>query len=169
MKSAIIFFLAVSALFAQAGAWTGRLIDADCHQRQPESPCPAKTTSAQYAVLLPGGTVFPIAAASAARVRRLIENQPGELTVLIGGRLQGGAIAVDNLSVTAASAVPPKPAPKPAARCDLRLPGGACYEISVPANARIQRLRSQRRAPGRVVITGTLEGNTVRVESVTIR
>jgi hypothetical protein len=101
--------LCLAAAFSYADSWTGKLIDAPCHDRslQPgqskssAESCVATTTTTSFAIETSDGKVYKLDASGNAKAASVLRGNPDakEPSVTISGSMDGQTVKVDSIDM----------------------------------------------------------------------
>jgi len=110
-KTLCLFALsAAMSTLAFAESWSGKLIDANCYEKQKTSTgCNATSTTTAFALDV-SGKVYKLDTASAEKATTALKSradraadpakpQAGDITAKVEGKDQGGTIAVDTIEI----------------------------------------------------------------------
>lgn len=185
----IIGLFLVSAWAAQGQTFTGILIDLDCRDRNPDSRCAAGTQTTHFGLQTPDGQFYKLEA-PAAGLQNVTQGQNGDVGATVYGRLLPGNI-IDVESVAGSGLTPgapemiarPTPTPehitvvqaeqpqtKPSGS-SIQLPDGRSYRIEFAEGVHVhdERKAQTKEHVARMTISGPLRGDTIFVDSVTVR
>ncbi len=163
---------AVLAFLLQSYTYTGILVDVDCRAAEPTNRCAANSQTKHLGLMMPEGDVIPLDPATAQKAAGAMVGQPGEVNLSITGEINGGLLQGQSVSAAGVSVQQPVATPaetNPAPSCaGLELPDGSCYHIDVRQDARVRKPRNANGAR-RITLTGTVDGDRIRVDTVTVR
>ena len=105
--------LAVFATFSYAESWTGKLIDAACHDRSQQKPdadskeksdlasCEASASTTSFAIQTADGKVYRLDAAGYAKASTALKGNPANKapSAEVSGSMEGQTVKVDSISV----------------------------------------------------------------------
>jgi hypothetical protein len=106
------FALGVFAAMGYAENWTGKLIDASCHDRSQQNPadskqkddiatCAATASTTSFAIETADGKVYKLDAAGNAKASTALKGNPGNKapSAEVSGSMEGQTVKVDSISV----------------------------------------------------------------------
>ena len=106
------FALGVFAAMGYAEDWTGKLIDASCHDRSKQTPadskqnsdlatCAATASTTSFAIETSDGKVYKLDAAGNAKASTALKGNPDNknATATVSGTMEGQTVKVDSISV----------------------------------------------------------------------
>jgi hypothetical protein len=114
MKTTAKLALALGAFAAMSYAenWTGKLIDASCHDKSQQNPadakkggdlssCEATASTSSFAIQTSDGKVYKLDAAGNAKASTALKGNPANKTpsATISGAMEGQTVKVDSISV----------------------------------------------------------------------
>ena len=101
--------LCIAAALSYAESWTGKLVDAPCHDRslqpgQAKSPaesCTATQTTTSFAIETADGKVYKLDAAGNAKAATMMKGNPDskDASVTISGSMDGQTVKVDSIDL----------------------------------------------------------------------
>lgn len=104
--------LGMFATMGFAENWTGKLIDASCHDKSQQNPanstqksdlaaCPASASTTSFAIETSDGKVYKLDASGNAKAATAMKGNPDNksATATVSGTAQGDMVKVDSLSV----------------------------------------------------------------------
>jgi hypothetical protein len=97
--ASIAMALTLSATFARAETWTGKLVDATCKVSS-EAPCPATSETHLFGIELPDSKVLILDARGNEKASGAIKNaQKSDLHATVTGSLQGQTVKVETIEL----------------------------------------------------------------------
>lgn len=114
MKTIAKFGLVLGAFAAMGFAedWTGKLIDASCHDRSQQNPanskqdgelatCAATASTTSFAIQTSDGKVYKLDASGNAKASTALKGNPNNsnATAKVSGTMEGQTVKVDSISV----------------------------------------------------------------------
>jgi hypothetical protein len=106
------FALGVFAAMGFAENWTGKLIDASCHDRSQQNPadskensdlatCAATASTTSFAIQTSDGKVYKLDASGNAKASTALKGNPDNknATATVSGTMDGQTVKVDSISV----------------------------------------------------------------------
>jgi hypothetical protein len=104
--------LGVFAVMSYAESWTGKLIDAACHDRSQQNPadskqkselasCDATASTTSFAIQTSDGKVYKLDASGNAKASTALKGNPDNKnpTATVSGSMEGQTVKVDSISV----------------------------------------------------------------------
>jgi len=104
--------LGVFAALGHAETWTGKLIDASCHERSQQNPaeskqksdlesCEANASTTSFALQTSDGKVYKLDASGNAKASTALKGNPDNKTptATVSGSMDGQTVKVDSISV----------------------------------------------------------------------
>ena len=101
--------LCVAAALSYAESWTGKLIDAPCHDRslppgQSKSPaesCAATSSTTSFAIQTADGKVYKLDASGNAKAANALRGNPDskDASVTVSGTMDGQTVKVDSIDM----------------------------------------------------------------------
>jgi len=104
--------LGVFAAMGYAENWTGKLIDASCHDRSQQNPadskqkgelatCAATASTTSFAIQTSDGKVYKLDASGNAKASTALKGNPNNsnATATVSGTMEGQTVKVDSISV----------------------------------------------------------------------
>jgi hypothetical protein len=108
----LVLALGVFATLGYAESWTGKLIDAACHDRSQQNPadpnskseiasCEASGSTTSFALQTADGKVYKLDAAGNAKASTALKGNPANKapSAEISGSMEGQTVKVDSISV----------------------------------------------------------------------
>jgi hypothetical protein len=106
------FVLGAFAAMGYAESWTGKLIDATCHDRSQQNPaeskqksdlasCDASASTTSFAIQTADGKVYKLDASGNAKASTALKGNPDAKNPMatISGSMEGQTVKVDSISV----------------------------------------------------------------------
>jgi hypothetical protein len=185
--TSIAALLFASGIGAQT--FNGILIDLDCRGHDPHNRCAATSLSTHFGLETPDGQLLQLDT-SAANLQSVFQGQNGDISATVFGRLRAGnALEVESIAGSGLAPSPavlssqPTPTPQPIATptpeqpeaklagSSIRMPDGKVYHIAFAEGVSIhdeRKLQTKEHVP-RMTFTGAVRGDTILVDSVTLR
>jgi len=104
--------LGVFAVMSYAESWTGKLIDAACHDKSQQNPaeskqagdlasCDATASTTSFAIQTSDGKVYKLDASGNAKASTALKGNPDNKTptATVSGSMDGQTVKVDSISV----------------------------------------------------------------------
>jgi hypothetical protein len=104
--------LGAFAVLSYAESWTGKLIDAACHDRSQQNPadskekgglasCDASASTTSFAIQTSDGKVYKLDASGNAKASTALKGNPDNKTptATVSGSMEGEIVKVDSISV----------------------------------------------------------------------
>ena len=104
--------LGVFAVVSYAETWTGKLIDAGCHDRSQQNPaekqqkselasCDVTASTTSFAIQTSDGKVYKLDASGNAKAATAMKGNPDNknATATVSGTMEGQTVKVDSISV----------------------------------------------------------------------
>jgi hypothetical protein len=104
--------LGMFAAMGYAENWTGKLIDASCHNRSQQNPadskdntdiasCAASASTTSFAIQTSDGKVYTLDAAGNAKASTAMKGNPDNKSAMatVSGTMEGQTVKVDSISV----------------------------------------------------------------------
>jgi len=104
--------LGMFAAMGYAENWTGKLIDASCHDRSQQNPadskengdlatCAATASTTSFAIQTSDGKVYKLDASGNAKASTALKGNPNNsnATATVSGKMDGEIVKVDSISV----------------------------------------------------------------------
>jgi hypothetical protein len=104
--------LTVFAALSYAESWTGKLIDATCHERSQQNPaeskqtgdlasCQASASTTSFAIQTSDGKVYKLDASGNAKATTALKGNPDNKnpSATVSGSMDGQTVKVDSISV----------------------------------------------------------------------
>jgi hypothetical protein len=97
--ASIAMVFALSATFARAGTWTGRLVDATC-KASSQASCPATQETHLFGIELPDSKVLILDARGNEKAAGVIKDAPKtDLRATVTGSLEGQTVKVETIEL----------------------------------------------------------------------
>lgn len=98
----------LTAGFALADSWSGKLIDANCkssnnsnssRSNQDSATCAPTSATRVFAIQTPDGKVYRLDSSGNRKAEEMMKNDPNRTNVTVNGSLQGQTVKVDSLDL----------------------------------------------------------------------
>ncbi|GEM_PF-3427898 len=86
----------------QGQSWSGKLVDASCHERDPKASCPISATTTSYGIVTSDGSFYKLDSNGNSQVSKELEQKTtktGSMNATVTGSLQGDTINVQSVQI----------------------------------------------------------------------